>query len=309
MLKASIIIPCFNGGDLLIKCLKACQDQICNFKSEIILIDSGSNDGSWEQVLKIAQYDPRIKTEAITPTEFGHGKTRNLAASRAQGEYLVFLTQDAIPCDLYHLQNLVNAMERHPKSAGGFGPHLAHSHHSIYTNKCLADTFGQFGPSEIEFKINQTPFSELPVQEQRFYRFFSDNNSILRKSIWVEIPYDDVDFGEDQIWAQKVLMAGYGKLFIPDAPVFHSHQFGMITNYRRASTEGYFMARAFQDFGPAKITKLPARIIKTATKEVNFWRAQSQHKNMIRTIIEASLHSIATNTGRMLGNLKGLLQK
>ena len=39
--------------------------------------------------------------------------------------------------------------------------------------------------------------------------FFSDNNALVRRSVWEQIPYPDVDFAEDQIWAQQIIEAGW----------------------------------------------------------------------------------------------------
>ena len=57
---------------------------------EILAIDSGSRD----RTLAILE-SHAVRVIRIPPQEFGHGKTRNLAAAQAQGDYLVFLTQDA----------------------------------------------------------------------------------------------------------------------------------------------------------------------------------------------------------------------
>ncbi len=59
---------------------------------ELLVIDSGSRDGSLEIARELA--DEVIE---IAPGEFGHGRTRNLGAERTSGELICFLTQDAIP--------------------------------------------------------------------------------------------------------------------------------------------------------------------------------------------------------------------
>ena len=45
-MRASIIIPTFNGGLLLIECVKSILSQNITADYEIIIIDSESNDGS-----------------------------------------------------------------------------------------------------------------------------------------------------------------------------------------------------------------------------------------------------------------------
>lgn len=38
--------------------------------------------------------------------------------------------------------------------------------------------------------------------------FYSDNNSAMARSVWKEIPYPEVDWGEDAVWAWGALQAG-----------------------------------------------------------------------------------------------------
>src|SRR5262245_26038801 len=90
---------------------------------EIIAVDSGSRDGTL-QILRA--FDAQLVQ--IAPHEFGHGKTRNLAAARAQGDYLVFLTQDATPANEHWLANLLAPLQTDPEVAGAYSRHLPRPH-------------------------------------------------------------------------------------------------------------------------------------------------------------------------------------
>ena len=57
------------------------------------MVDSGSSPDSLEIVRRFP-----VRLHAIPPAEFNHGRTRDLGASLARGEHLVFLNQDAVPC-------------------------------------------------------------------------------------------------------------------------------------------------------------------------------------------------------------------
>ena len=69
-----------------------CSQKV-DFNFEILLIDSSSTDNSLINVEK----DERISIYKINQSDFQHGKTRNLAVTLSKGEYVAFLTQDAIP--------------------------------------------------------------------------------------------------------------------------------------------------------------------------------------------------------------------
>ena len=72
--------------------MKIVNNQNFNGNIEVIAIDSGSEDRTLE-ILK--NHDANIFQ--IEPEEFHHSKTRNLGAEKSNGNFLVYLTQDALP--------------------------------------------------------------------------------------------------------------------------------------------------------------------------------------------------------------------
>ena len=65
-----------------------------------------------------------------------------------------------------------------------------------------------------------------------FY-FFSNVSSVLRRSVWQQFPFPEVEFAEDQLWAKGVLEAGYQTAYRADSLVYHSHGYGPWMNLRR----------------------------------------------------------------------------
>ena len=117
----SIVIPVKNGGKHLEKVLCMLDQQQTVYTYEIICVDSGSNDGSIDLIKK-----HRCILKQILPEEFGHGRTRNLGASLGSGEFICFLTQDAVPASNTWLQNMIDAMRKDERIAGGFGIHYTY---------------------------------------------------------------------------------------------------------------------------------------------------------------------------------------
>jgi rhamnosyltransferase len=64
--------------------------------------------------------------------------------------------------------------------------------------------------------------------------------------LWEKIPYDDVNFAEDQKWAKAILENGYIKAYADDAIVFHSHNYTMIEVFRRSFEEAVSFQIHFQ---------------------------------------------------------------
>jgi glycosyltransferase involved in cell wall biosynthesis len=88
----SIIIPVYNGGESLERCIDSVQDQTYQ-DFEIIVVDDGSTDDSLETALRLASDDSRIKVQAIDNSG-GPARPRNHAIQLSRGEFIAFLDQD-----------------------------------------------------------------------------------------------------------------------------------------------------------------------------------------------------------------------
>src|ERR1700761_5608423 len=88
----TVAIPVRNGGPLLRRTLEAVLAQQVVGELEVLICDSGSTDGSDQIARRLG-----VEVFAITPEDFGHGRTRNLLMKHASGAVVAFLTQDAVP--------------------------------------------------------------------------------------------------------------------------------------------------------------------------------------------------------------------
>ncbi|MBV7428766.1 MULTISPECIES: glycosyltransferase family 2 protein [unclassified Acidovorax] len=234
--RASVLIPVKNGGPLLGEVLDTILKQQAPWPFEIIVVDSGSRDGSVELVR-----DRGVRCEVIASEEFGHGRTRNFLASLAKGEFLVFLTQDAKPASAHWLRHMVEACSTEESVAGAFGPHRAHPHARHVTHCELSLHFAGFGDKLSVVRLEDKNRFAVDPGYRQWLHFFSSNNSCIRRSVWERLPLPDVAFAEDQTWALRAIEAGYGKAYAPEAMVYHSHDFGVWETLQRNFDE----ARSF----------------------------------------------------------------
>ena len=95
-----------------------------------------------------------------------------------------------------------------PRIAGVFGRHCAYPEASPYTKRDLDGHFGNFAGQPVVWLDDKARYDRDEPYRQRLH-FFSDNNALVRRSVWEQIPYPDVDFAEDQIWAQQIIEAGW----------------------------------------------------------------------------------------------------
>ena len=107
MEKVSVIVPVYNGE----KSIKRCSDSILNQdypELELILVDDGSRDCSWEIMQALAAADHRVK--AIHQENGGVSSARNRALAEASGTFVQFAdVDDWLPMDATKL--LVREME------------------------------------------------------------------------------------------------------------------------------------------------------------------------------------------------------
>lgn len=239
-IKVSVVIPTKNGGPLFDRVLEAVLSQETDWPYEVIVVDSGSADNTVETVRRY----PSVRLIEISPSEFGHGKTRNFAISQAAGTYIAMITQDAMPANVGWLSALVDAIDRDDRIAGVFGRHIAYPEASPFTCHELEQHFAGFAKVPVAELEDHARYTDDEGYRQFLY-FFSDNNALLRRAVWECIAYPEVDFAEDQAWARLIIEAGYRKAYAHEAAVLHSHEYGFIERLQRSFDESFALGRLF----------------------------------------------------------------
>jgi len=270
MIKASVIIPTKNGGTIYKKVLQKLLEQETIFDFEIIIIDSGSKDDTVKYTKTIADKYKNIVLKEIKSFEFGHGKTRNYGASIAQGEFLVFLTQDALPYDKNWLTKMIEPFSISEDIVGVFGKHLAYDDCDIFEKNNLKMHFKNFGEGIIVYKMEDRNRYEQDESYRHLLCFYSDNSSAMRKSIWEKIPYDDVNFAEDQLWAKKIIELGYSKAYTSKAVVYHSHNYSFKEMMMRSYDDHKGLFDIYGYIPVKSIFLLPVHIIKHTLNDYKY---------------------------------------
>ena len=260
----SILLVTKNGARYLAEVLQHIQEQQGDFRlTEIVAVDSGSRD----RTLSILK-EHAVRIVQIPPQTFGHGRTRNLAASYAQGDYLVFLTQDATPANAHWLERLLAPLLADPLIVGAYSRHLPRpTCHPMEWRRIVQEELSGLSQSRVNSLVDNPDYAQNPAS---FY-FFSNVSSVLRRSVWQRDPFPEVEFGEDQLWAKRILEAGYKTAYCADSLVSHSHGYGPWTNLRRH----FDHARAMNNFGHASRLSLRHALPlawSTARRDLSFWR-------------------------------------
>ena len=227
----TVAIPVLNGARYLDEVLSAVRAQRVDREVELLIVDSGSTDGS----LEIARrHGARI--HEIPKSEFSHGGTRNLIMELARGDHVAFLTQDATPASDGWLAALLEGFELADDVAAVFGPHDVRPGSSHMIEAEMERHFANWGGGrEIDVqRLDRSPTGLAAYRAEPWrFTFLSSVNCALARWAWEQVPFRDVPYAEDQLLGRELIEAGYAKVFHPDARVLHSHDFPPHRFFRR----------------------------------------------------------------------------
>ena len=92
-LKFSIVVPTYNRRDVVVRTVRAIADAVRPWSCELIVVIDGSRDGTQEALFDLPMSMP---FQVITQENSGASAARNRGATKASGEYLLFLDDDMI---------------------------------------------------------------------------------------------------------------------------------------------------------------------------------------------------------------------
>lgn len=229
----TVAILAYNGEEYLEAILSSLEGQDYPGTIEILVIDSGSTDGT----LEIVAAHPSVRLHEIPNSEFGHGKTRNLAAQLASGEIVAYLTHDAIPVGSRWLAALVEPMADDPRIVAVMGKQVPRPGCFPLLKYEIQSVFRTMGP-DFGVTVFRDDGSLTTPELRNAAGFYSDVNSAARRDILLgPVPYRDVSYAEDQLFGRDVIDRGYRKAYAPNAAVEHSNDLTLKESGIRAAEE------------------------------------------------------------------------
>jgi rhamnosyltransferase len=218
-METSVVIPTKNGEQWVGECLESVYSQEEVGPVEVLLVDSGSMDGT----LEIARRYP-VRIVEIPAQDFHHARTRNYAASLTSGKYLVFLSQDAIPASALWLQAMLRNFADEAVGAvyGRQAPKVGSTQER---HDVLSTMYG-----------SERVVKDASSKESLGYRYyhFSDANAAMRREVWEATRFpEELKVFEDLGIAKRILDAGWKIVYEPQASVVHSHNHTTVQLFKR----------------------------------------------------------------------------
>jgi rhamnosyltransferase len=227
--QVSIIIPARNEAKNIGRCLDAIKRQETARPFEVIVVDSGSTDGTADIA---AGYGAHVIH--IPAHEFDHGRTRNLGLMNSKGEYLITLVADAAPADGNWLEALIAPLEADPKVAGAYSRQVPPDDAHPLESHRLSTRFTARNEPIVSKWPGDAEWEAMAPERRMFLANFDDVSAVRRRSVWEKIPIAENYWGEDVDWSLKALKAGYRIVFAPESAVLHAHRPAILHAFRRA---------------------------------------------------------------------------
>ena len=172
------------------------------------------------------------KYRVIKAEEFSHSLTREKAVYEAEGDIIVFITQDIILKSDMWLYNLTNSIEKGVCEA------------SFSKQICEEKTIERYTrmnnyPSESRI-LSKKDIDKLGIMTY----FYSDASSAIRKDIFIKLNgYDKKNLltNEDMYIAYKLINNGYRIKYCSDSEIIHSHKYTYLSLLKRYFYQGVFL--------------------------------------------------------------------
>jgi rhamnosyltransferase len=262
----TVTVLTWNGERYLESLLSSVEQQHFNGQVDLLVIDSGSTD----RTLDIIAAHPQVRLHQIPNSEFGHGTTRNLAAELANGDIVVYLTHDAVPATPSWLSALVAPFVDDERIVAVLGKQVPRPSCVPIVKYDIQRVFERLGPD-----YGHTTFFDdgnlITDRDKEAAGFYSDANSAARRSVLLgPVPYQDVDYAEDQRFGRDVIEAGLRKAYAPGAVVEHSNDLTLRAFRQRMMDEVIGLRRLGTDIPALSVAGMLKQVVKWSAVDSGF---------------------------------------
>ena len=196
--------------------------------SNIFLIHTRSSEDDWhtEQLLQEVQTEYSVvQVVSIAQEEFDHGGTRDMAMHLCKSQYVLMMTQDAMPKNGKLIETLRNAQ-----------------------GEKISVVFARQEPAkDCRIIERYTRTFNYPAESHSAMEKAAQTNNGIKSifcsdvcAMYDRIAYEEVGgfpgkviFNEDEIFAAKALKAGYDIRYEAQAVVIHSHNYSGVQYFKR----------------------------------------------------------------------------
>jgi len=237
----SIIVPTINSIGTIEALIAALQNQDFPYAVEYIFMDSCSSDGTAEYLASLAFADKRVVT--VPAGTFSHGGTRMQAARLAKGKIVFFFTHDMVPIGRDFLMRLSEPV-RSGRAPASYGVFQIHPQRHDPVDAYLHNDW-HLGIPDITGPITPFCWEQVTPELKRRWSNFDDCSSCIRRDVLLQHEFPAVSYGEDMLFAKRLLMAGETIALAREARFYHWHHVSFSYMMKRMIIDQHLSVREF----------------------------------------------------------------
>lgn len=222
----SVLIVSYNTAGHLERCLSSLRENLDPERSEIVVVDNGSTDGSPEMVESCFPGVRLIRN----PTNPGFAAANNVAISHASGDYVLLLNPDTEVHD-DAIERCVDYAERHP-AIGVLGCRVEHPggdrDSTTFRIPRLADVaVNVLVPGRVMLRsrvLGAARYVGADFHSTLDVEVIVGCFMLVRREVVEQVGGLDEDFfmyGEEAEWCFRIRNAGWGVRYWPGALITH----------------------------------------------------------------------------------------
>ena len=216
-----VIIPVYRPGSEFYELLEKLSHQSYGVQ-KIILMNTG--DAPWKT--EVEEKYPLCEVYLLKKEDFDHGGTRHEGSTYSDADYMLFMTQDAMPKDAYLVEHLVKAFEEDPEIKAAYARQLPNDNCREIEKYTRSFNYPQ------ESKVKS--MADLDVMGIKTF-FCSNVCAMYEKATYEKLGgfIRRTIFNEDMIYAGGLIQKGYQIAYVAEAEVVHSHNYNALEQFHR----------------------------------------------------------------------------
>lgn len=266
--KVSVVIPTLNAGVEFAWLLRKLRAQRGVREVQIVVVDSGSRD----ETVALARA-AGATVVAIPPSEFTHSHSRNLGADAADGDYLLFMVQDAFPIGEYWLHGMLKFLRdpKHERLAAVSCSESSRSDSDLMYDAMIDTHYRFLGCLEQDRVGRHRGNDHMSLRSQGQ---LSDVSCLIGRELFAQYRYRG-DYAEDLDLGIRLIKDGWQVAMLASVKVVHSHNRPAYYYLKRSFVDVQFLVGLFDDFTYPRTHSLPglAAGIASAAIHVSGWLA------------------------------------
>ncbi len=239
-MKVDVIIPVYKPDEKLYKTITMLAEQSV-IPHEIILLHTVEEEAESKELSARLQKlnipkrhtsnsDIRIRINPVRKEDFDHGATRDAGARLSTAEYILFMTQDAVPANTELIKILLATLQE-DKIA------LVYARQKAYRNASYKEKVTRkFNYPEISCTKSLDDIETFGIKT-----FFTSNVcAMYKRDIYFKLGgfVKNTIFNEDMIFAHNAIYNGYSIGYVAEAVVYHSHNYNLCDQLIRSFDNG-----------------------------------------------------------------------